>query len=476
MFQQEPKERKANLTTSILKGKQLLMEPNCRQSWAAFRKNIPLSDADFEQYYTASVEAFAEYVQTLPATRYSLYARPYGFLQLGIDRAIIATKLSLQAFQDTAALSPEQLSAEHQAELFAVFSAALVSDVGVIPQRFKILVKNRLDQLVPFDIYAGSFATQGKEYSFEFIEPELTDWHAPASLILAKNILAATNSNYKFSAFAWLTQHHHVLHLWYNLMLRLTPREEEMTRRTLCTLIPRSDAELMDKFLEEARIAKERRATAAVAPRKPLFVPPVIEDDEDMPPSEDAAFNERNMIKNRERVPGDSTHDTPGVTDATNTRILGSYGASYAPRLTQGLAFLRWLRTALQHGMLLLADEQASMVFRNSDGLVLVLSRLVDAFAKQTGTQLRLGDLIRDLQQLGVSSSENLTLKSYVLKTSKGNRSFQGITLDNPYLVYEANKLPPITLGLVTAKSVNENFKLLLKTATPLYESKLMPE
>lgn len=444
MFLSEDKHKDSDFTPT-LRGKQLLLEPDCRAAWQNFRQVVPLTDGDFHQYYTATVECFAEYVQNIPATRYSLYAQPYGMLQLGLDRAILCTKQALKVYQDNDSLSPDQLSSLQHAELFAVFSAALLNDLGTLALRFRLHVKNRLDQTTPYDPYAGPMPTLGKAFSWEFRLPELTDWQAPASLILAKNILTHTGQNYKNSAFAWLSRHHDVLQLWYNLMLNISPRDEEATRRSFLTLIPRSDAIIFEKFVSDIQVNAAGNNFLNTRHSSGLFQDPTktpegLRD-------ETNRLMDLGVIAAHERVA-----DGLAVTDASNSRTLGSYGAANAPRLMLGFAFLRWLQQALKNGQLLLNDEQASSIFRTDQGLVLNWQKVSEAFAKHQAQQkqapVSAEKLLAELQKLSITTAKELNLRDFALKIGQGKTNFQGVVLSNPYLLYGNKALPPLTLGL----------------------------
>lgn len=443
MFLSEDKTKDPDVTPT-LRGKQLLLEPHCRQAWKRFRPLIPLTDGDFNQYYTATLSTFAEYVQNIPATRYSLYAHPYGFLHLSLDRAIICTKQALQTYYDIHHVSPDKLSALQHAEVFAVFAAALLNDLGALLLRFKIHIKNRLEQMVPYDPYSGPMPALGKAFVSEFLLPELTDWQAPASLLLARQVLAHTGQNYKNSAFAWLSSHHQVLQLWYNLMLNITPREEEETRRAFLSLIPRTDAIIFQKFVS-GQAPDGRASFLSARPMTGLFQEPLD--------TETTLRDETNYLMHIGVIPAnENAFDSLAATDASNTRILGSYGAANAPRLTLGLAFLRWLQNALNHGQLLLTDEQVSSVFRSDKGLVLHWGKVTEAFNKNQNHQKLASHeaqmILTELHKLGVFSHKELALRQFVLKTTQGQQRFTGLMLDNPYVIYGNKTLPPLTLGL----------------------------
>ncbi len=469
MFLSDDKIKDLNFTPT-LRGKQLLLDPDTRYALQQFRPLIPLTDSDFQQYYTATIESFAEYVQNLPATRYSLYAEAFGFLRLSLDRAIMCTKQALKAYFDIQNLRPDLLSSTQHAELFAVFSAALLNDLGLLTLRFRIQIKNRTDQVNLYDPYSGPMPAVGKAFSYEFLPLELTDWQAPASLILARQVLTHTGQNYKNSAFCWLSSNHQVLQFWYNLMLSISPREEDETRRTMLTLIPRSDAVLFQQFISDA-IPDARASFLTNRPHNLLFQEP-LGDTAAQLRDETNLLIERGVI-----ATGEHTTDGVASTDATNSRTLGSYGAANAPRLALGLAFLRWLQLSIKNGQLIVGDEQAAIMFRTDHGLVLNWLKITAAYAKHLALQkqspINSEALFKDLHKLAVSSANGLALRDFVLKTQQGKMRFSGLILDNPYILYGKNTLPPLTLGLAEVAITHSSP---VQEATKAYEYTPLPD
>ena len=233
-----------------LSGSQLLQDPAVRSAIEKLRSYINLTETTFNQYFIGLISNFAEYTQKLPATQHIFYAYPGGFFQLGLDRATIAIKLALQNYQEIEHLDVEEFTDVKWAELFAVFAAALLADLGLLLFRFQIKIENAVGEILDYDPYRGSLFREAKKVAFQFRPQELLDWVAPSSLILATEVLKTTQVNYRDSGFAWISRHHSVLQLWYALMLDFCPQQEDSTRqRDLISLIPLADHELINAFL-----------------------------------------------------------------------------------------------------------------------------------------------------------------------------------------------------------------------------------
>ncbi len=436
--------------TTCLKGRQILQEPTYRQTWKAFREQIPLSDFDFDQYYTATLAKFAEYVQFLPATRHVYYAQPGGLFQLSLDRAMLSTKLALKSFHDLENKTPEQLNAHELAEVFAVFAAALLSDLGLLSLRFKIKICDEENLAAAYDPYAGGMNQQGKMYYYEFTNPELLDWSAPGSLVLASHLLCDTQKDYRDSGFAWISRYHDILQMWYAMMLDLTPVVETTTRkRYLISLIPLTDNDLLQNFLLNIHHA------GLLLPNKQshtLFTPQEV----DQEFLNDHGFELDHTTEATQRARGEFEKvfgGGGGAADASNTQMLGSLGAALAPQLRYGLAFLGWLIALARAGKLWAADGQTGLAFGYGGGkIVLHLQGLLDKFVSEKNVpKISVQELINSLKETQLLKSQNLHPQTFELKNPNANIAamrFEGLMLPASFLLGNNQEPPKITLAL----------------------------
>jgi hypothetical protein len=416
---------------SCSNGKQLLLlDPHYREAWSAFRELIPLSDLDFEQYYTATLIKFAEYVQTLPATQHLFYSSASGFFQLGFDRAIIATKLALQAYQDFEGVTTEELTPRDLSELFAIFSAALLSDLGLLNLRFEIKVSNAIGAAQDYDPYAGSMLEQGRMFFFQFRNRELTDWPAPASLVLAQHVLSRTQTNYADSAFAWISRDHEILQLWYSMLLDLTPAQEISTRRRFfISLIPAVDNDIAHNFL--VNIHNNGALFPGAKQNLSLFVP----QDHDFSATEINPDNSEleQLRKNQESSGFEKLFGGAAMADASSSQLPGSISATMPPLLRQGLAFLGWLLAMARNGRLAGMNNNGEIpnVFGLGGGNVaLNLKQMLQQFSKDTHFS------IASAQELAEAIAKTTVLSAQ--KFSITTLAFN----DNPATQFQALILP----------------------------------
>ncbi|MCD6047553.1 MAG: hypothetical protein K0S08_1200 [Gammaproteobacteria bacterium] len=467
MFNDLKTSQEATQYFSCLKGRQMLQEPQYRNIWRNFREHIPLGDFDFEQYYTATVCVFAEYVQLVPATRHVYYSQPGGLFQLGLDRAVLSTKLALKAFQDFDGKTPDQLTAFEQAELFAVFSAALLSDIGLLTQRYKFAMLDAAEMLRSYDPYLGSMLQQGKKYAFEFTSLERGDWSGPASLVLASRLLSQTNDDYRDSGFAWISRHHDILQLWYEMMLELTPTGEGTTRRRyLISLIPFVDSNLIQDFLLNIH---DSGLLLPARQQRAFFTPTEIEESlEQANRHHDFEGDDKDASRQTKRE-FEKVFGGMGAADATNSQVLGSLGAALAPQLRYGLAFLGWLMNLARAGRLWTGDGQAALAFGMGGGqIVFDIQRLIQEFAKTKGMpKISAQELINALKEIQVLKSQNLNLRKFELNNGASVTKFDGMVLPASFVLGDQPG-PKVNLGLkeiavqavaVTKEALKETIK-----------------
>ncbi len=441
----------------VISGEKRLQEPHYRQAWKNFREQISLSDVDFDQYYTATLNSFANYVQNLPASRYIFYGHAGGFLQLGFERAIIATQLAIKSYHDFEGLTYDQLDVLAQTEVFAVFTAALLADLNFLPKRFQIKTKNAAEQIKIYDAYEGSMMQQSKFYQYDFLNPELPGWGAPASLTLAQRLLATTQKNYADSAFAWIAQHYSVLQIWYAMILGLTPADEHSTRQKyLIHLIP----DIENDMLRELLLNIHRQDWLENKQNTTLFISTTLEEEisqnvliEELDPMvHDPIYRSRHEF---EKVFGGM-----GAADATNAQIAGSLSSQFTPQLRYGLAFLAWALNYFARERAAGATHQMPRVFRLGDNVVFDVQNLLKDFARENAQRNRTSalsgtsasEIFNILREAQVLKDQHISLLNYTWDTLGGKHHLVGLAVPAKMVV---GPLPPITLGLsVDTKAV----------------------
>ena len=466
MFLDFTQSAKPNDFTSCLAGIKRLQEPHYRQAWKNFREQISLSDYDFDLYYTTTLSAFADYTQNLPASRFVFYGHAGGFLQLGFERAIIATQLAIKAYHDFEGLSHDQLGALAQAELFAVFTAALLADMNFLTKRFQIKAKDEAGQIKPYDPYQGAVSAQGKWYTYDFHNPELYGWGGPASVVLAEHLLSKTQPKYTDSAFSWISHHYDVLQLWYSMILGLSPTSDTSTRqRYLISLIPEIETDMIRELL----LHLHKQDSFASRQHNALFVP----EENELDDIAHAQQDEHEMVVDpisQSRREFEKVLGGGGPADASNTHILGSLGASLPP-LAFGLGFLGWLIQQATKGKLWgLGGGKIPAAFRSSDSnhLIFDVDKLLNDYAREKRkTALTPAELVNALKETQLLKDHHVELNNYSLATLGGKHLFAGIQL--PIAFIGVSSLPPISLGLLIEPKTANNPVSSAPTASPLF-------
>ena len=444
MFADSSINQSTPIFSACLTGKKILLDVNHHQAWQTFREFIPISDEDFEHYYTAVLITFAEYVQTLPASQHVFYATPGGFFQLGLDRAMIATKLALQAYQDFEGRTPDQLTVQDLTELFAVFSAALLSDLGLLMLRFQIKINDHSGVINDYNPYFGSMLNQGQSFTFQFRPNELVDWPAPASLVLARQIMSQSQANYQESGFAWISRYHDVLQLWYAMLLDLTPAQETSTRRRfLLSLIPTVDNDLIHHFL----IHLHNSGALFPGKKNPSLFNIQNQDTahtfgEDQSPQ---ATEEFDLEKLQQKAEYDKLFGGAAA-DASNA-LPGSVAADMPPLLRYGLAFLGWLLIMARTGQLY-AGSEGPAGYGLADGKVAFdVKQLQKMFAKEANfPNMSAEDLFTALQKIQVLQTQKISLSQLAWKDDLATQ-FTALILPVQF-VFGNLAGPKIALGL----------------------------
>lgn len=108
---------------------------------ARIRLNSGISNEMFERLYVPLLTRYAEYIQTLPASRNKHHFAPGGLWQYSLEVAL----LSLQTADSKIFSGSEPVELRHQIEprwRFASFCAGLLLDVGIVISHMRVLSSN----------------------------------------------------------------------------------------------------------------------------------------------------------------------------------------------------------------------------------------------------------------------------------------------------------------------------------------------
>lgn len=160
----------------------------------------------FEALYFASLNAFAGFVQQLPASEAHHHAGPGGLLDHTLDVIVRAMK-SRRSYLLPPGAEPEDINQKQHLWTYAVFCAALLHDIGkpVVDQRVTLLGADRRP-VGCWDPWAGPMPT-GRWYQMQFVRGRRYALHQAITPLLARSILPE-------AGLTWLASDPAVLAAW----------------------------------------------------------------------------------------------------------------------------------------------------------------------------------------------------------------------------------------------------------------------
>lgn len=196
----------------ILSADILLSTEKRQQSLSEIRHLLNLPDDEFARVFQSVTENFAEFVQNLPETERSYYAGTGGMLDHALERA------SLSLFLCRTYLLPQDstlssVSASEMLWVYALYTAALVYDIGRIPTSHIVtLTDSKGRTLRSWLPYRGPMtAEKASHYVYGFSEEHFDHMRWQVTAMLARQILPEEGFN-------WIASDQHVLESWLGLL------------------------------------------------------------------------------------------------------------------------------------------------------------------------------------------------------------------------------------------------------------------
>lgn len=212
----------------------------------------------YNRLYYQVIEQFAEFVQALPETVHGTFANDGGFLEHGIERAARALSLCLAYF------FPEEKSLNNMTPnqalwIYAVFTAALLLDVGKLAVKYKItLCQKNGTSIKDWHPYSSSMVAQGKYYKYDFVKENRDNLRRLITSLLARQILSESthirnesdHSIYEHeNGFNWIASDPNVLEAWLALL-----SGEGRPMSSFMTMIPLADAQVIENHIKNLKI------------------------------------------------------------------------------------------------------------------------------------------------------------------------------------------------------------------------------
>lgn len=179
----------------ILTTDELLVHPKRKFLLEKIKHNTYLDDSNYELLYQPLISQLVEFVQMLP---YHTGGIPGSLMDYSLERAELALRLYHQQMPD----DPNPL------EAYALFSAALLQDVGKVMSQQKIMICNEAGVVsAEWLVCEGTLVSKGEYYKIRVLENELVGLAQAVTPILARQIMPPLG-------FAWIWDNHFVFRLW----------------------------------------------------------------------------------------------------------------------------------------------------------------------------------------------------------------------------------------------------------------------
>lgn len=392
----------------IKSGNALLSHEKRQQHISAVKTLLNLPPKIFNAIYNQLIEQFAEFVQSLPETVYGAFASEGGFLDHGIERASRALSLCVTYF------FPEEknlqnINSEQALWVYAVFTAALLYDVGKLAVKYDIKITRKngsfIKKWVP---YTSSMIAQGKYYQFEFVKENRDNLRRLVTPLLARQILQDATQhqdNSENSGFNWLASNPDVLEAW----LMLLSGETRVPMSSFMSLIPLADAQVIDSHIKNVRLGTVPAG---------MFI---------------------------------------GVNPQTND-------SPFATTLATGDAFLDWLKTGLANGNISV-NQKDSFIHTIQDG-VLISSEIFKEFSHENlGFKNPEGaeQQFRKFLELYQAPIGDLGKRYSAIRGISSVEMDKYLLIQNVYLLFAMGQVPPASIHIV---KLSENMASSVKEQT----------
>lgn len=179
----------------VLAAADLLVHPRRRFLLDKIKHNTYLDEENYDLLYQPLIKELVEFVQLLP---YHSGGIPGSLMDYSLERGELALRLYHQQVQE----EPNPL------EAYALFSAALLQDVGKVMSQQKVLICDE-GGIVQAEwlVCQGSLLEKAEYYKVRILEDELLGLAQAVTPVLARQIMPPLG-------FTWIWDNHFIFRLW----------------------------------------------------------------------------------------------------------------------------------------------------------------------------------------------------------------------------------------------------------------------
>lgn len=227
----------------------LVADPKRQEHLKNIKTILNLPPKLYHSLYYKVIKDFAEFTQNLPETEVGMFANEGGFLDHGLERAARALSLCLSLF------FPQEktfhnVSSTEALWIYAVFTAALLLDIGKIAVKYQVDVCNRDGSIIKTWVpYTGSLLTQGKFYRYDYHKENRDHLKRLTTSLLARQILDTPandeDANTFINGFNWIASNPDVLETWLNILFG----DRKIPMTSFMSSIPYAESQIIENYL-----------------------------------------------------------------------------------------------------------------------------------------------------------------------------------------------------------------------------------
>lgn len=429
----------------ILTASELLSNERRQQLLKALPGLVQLPVKDFQANYTTLIHHFAEFVQSLPQTKDSYFSYSGGLLDHGLERAIRALTLSRSIIANQTG-DPKELSHKQALLRYAVFSAALLFDVGFVTTKFGVDICDSVGDIsMRWQPYQRAMVGMGTHYKFDY---EKQNWDFLRGLVtpLVARQLMQINGEKTLYGFNWLSSDNEILETWLAML-----KEESRQLSSLLGIIPLAEAQTIANYFDIDRPLQEGfiQPTANFWDNYSNVITNLAAEGVIAAPTERGAMLSAEERSRVEAVQPNILQETEKVTGTPVGSTMTEVGARalerriplVRPTHLAGLAFLRWVLRGVR-GQLLSVNKANSLLHRINEG-ILLKNELFEQFAKENSQFKDAKQIRSQFAQFGFAHADQPA----------------GMVIKNPYLIFVSGELPDINKNFKLGPMLNETAK-----------------
>lgn len=405
---------------------------------------INLSDADFDKVFMSVINNFAEFVQDLPETQTSYFAHQGGMLDYSLERTVMTMHMC-SAYLTKGDQTLASVSAYEMLWAYAVFTASLLLDIGIIASKHFVTLYDEADNFIKnWSPYAGSMLGQGVGYRFEFLQENLDHLQHLIAPILARQIMpvgdvfddsendGAISESSLPSGFLSIASEPKILEAW----LAIFTGDSRATG-TLLSIIQIIKAQMSSSIFIEGKTTNFHLTPTMLA-----FLEKLKTKRFGLDPK--AIKEQGKPIKRTEIKPPLTRSDIQPAHKFESAPSKAAFDTT--PQAEAIGQFFKWIEQGIASGKLS-ANQADSHIQVLSEKEAMILPNLLEIYVKEIkGSKFTPADVKALQQQLNNAPAELITHTVIEVNSSQFGEINQTLMMVNPLLILPASA----SIGLIT--------------------------